>query len=177
MASNYSIICNNLSYTYCLLFFLYVIKSAFMCNCVALCWTVLIKPNISAHPWVREGGEALEIPIDISVLSNMRQFVKYSRMKQFALRVREINSSLFSLEGMEPVWCPAFFIIDYCWNIWKYLAVSLFYPLELISLFLLYLLGLVTIFLHLSVIKVIATIQVLWTYQTYNVNNYPAGIG
>ncbi|KAG5062188.1 hypothetical protein JHK85_003371 [Glycine max] len=39
-----------------------------------------------AHPWVREGGEALEIPIDISVLSNMRQFVKYSRMKQFALR-------------------------------------------------------------------------------------------
>ncbi|RZB60835.1 Calcium-dependent protein kinase 16 [Glycine soja] len=39
-----------------------------------------------SHPWVREGGEALEIPIDISVLSNMRQFVKYSRFKQFALR-------------------------------------------------------------------------------------------
>lgn len=65
--------------------------------------SVLIKPNISAHPWVREGGEALEIPIDISVLSNMRQFVKYSRFKQFALRVREINSSLFRSEGMEPV--------------------------------------------------------------------------
>ncbi|XP_014510013.1 calcium-dependent protein kinase 28 isoform X2 [Vigna radiata var. radiata] len=39
-----------------------------------------------SHPWVREGGEASEIPIDISVLSNMRQFVKYSRLKQFALR-------------------------------------------------------------------------------------------
>ncbi|KAL9229627.1 hypothetical protein vseg_005075 [Gypsophila vaccaria] len=39
-----------------------------------------------SHPWVREGGNALDIPIDISVLSNMRQFVKYSRMKQFALR-------------------------------------------------------------------------------------------
>ncbi|KAF7809657.1 Calcium-dependent protein kinase 28 [Senna tora] len=39
-----------------------------------------------SHPWVREGGEALEIPIDISVLGNMRQFVKYSRLKQFALR-------------------------------------------------------------------------------------------
>ncbi|KAG5069690.1 hypothetical protein JHK85_002067 [Glycine max] len=39
-----------------------------------------------SHPWVREGGEALEIPIDISVLNNMRQFVKYSRLKQFALR-------------------------------------------------------------------------------------------
>ncbi|KAF2306244.1 hypothetical protein GH714_015942 [Hevea brasiliensis] len=39
-----------------------------------------------AHPWVREGGDASEIPIDISVLSNMRRFVKYSRLKQFALR-------------------------------------------------------------------------------------------
>ncbi|KAG8373637.1 hypothetical protein BUALT_Bualt11G0045000 [Buddleja alternifolia] len=39
-----------------------------------------------SHPWVREGGEASEIPLDISVLSNMRQFVRYSRLKQFALR-------------------------------------------------------------------------------------------
>lgn len=39
-----------------------------------------------SHQWVREGGDASEIPIDISVLSNMRQFVKYSRLKQFALR-------------------------------------------------------------------------------------------
>ncbi|KAL8098083.1 hypothetical protein AgCh_031013 [Apium graveolens] len=39
-----------------------------------------------SHPWVREGGNALEIPLDISVLYNMRQFVKYSRLKQFALR-------------------------------------------------------------------------------------------
>ncbi|KAL0350446.1 UNVERIFIED_CONTAM: Calcium-dependent protein kinase [Sesamum radiatum] len=44
---------------------------------------ILVCP---AHPWVREGGEASEIPLDISVLSNMRQFVKYSRFKQFALR-------------------------------------------------------------------------------------------
>ncbi|WVZ26264.1 hypothetical protein V8G54_004808 [Vigna mungo] len=56
-----------------------------------------------SHPWVREGGEASEIPIDISVLSNMRQFVKYSRLKQFALRVREINvdkNGSISLEEM-----------------------------------------------------------------------------
>uniref|UniRef100_A0A5B6ZR24 non-specific serine/threonine protein kinase n=1 Tax=Davidia involucrata TaxID=16924 RepID=A0A5B6ZR24_DAVIN len=39
-----------------------------------------------SHPWVREGGDASEIPLDISVLSNMRQFVKYSHLKQFALR-------------------------------------------------------------------------------------------
>lgn len=43
---------------------------------------------VAAHPWVREGGDASEIPIDISVLNNMRQFVKFSRLKQFALRVR-----------------------------------------------------------------------------------------
>ena len=43
--------------------------------------------TFSAHPWVREGGDASEIPLDILVLSNMRQFVKYSRLKQFALRV------------------------------------------------------------------------------------------
>lgn len=41
----------------------------------------------AAHPWVREDGNALEIPIDISVLHNLRQFVKFSRFKQFALRV------------------------------------------------------------------------------------------
>nr|GMD56463.1 calcium-dependent protein kinase 28-like [Ipomoea batatas] len=40
-----------------------------------------------SHPWVREGGNASDIPLDISVLSNMRQFVKYSRLKQFALQV------------------------------------------------------------------------------------------
>ncbi|CAM8912297.1 unnamed protein product [Rhodiola kirilowii] len=39
-----------------------------------------------SHSWVREGGSASEIPVDISVLNNMRQFVMYSRMKQIALR-------------------------------------------------------------------------------------------
>lgn len=34
----------------------------------------------------------MEIPLDISVLFNMRQFVKYSRLKQFALRVSVVFS-------------------------------------------------------------------------------------
>lgn len=42
---------------------------------------------LPAHPWVREDGDASEIPLDISVLGSMREFVKYSRMKQLALRV------------------------------------------------------------------------------------------
>lgn len=45
----------------------------------------------AAHPWAKEGGDALDIPLDISVLSNMREFVKYSRLKQLALRVRMHN--------------------------------------------------------------------------------------
>ncbi|XP_039169781.1 calcium-dependent protein kinase 4-like [Eucalyptus grandis] len=44
------------------------------------------EANGLAYPWVREGGNASDIPIDISVLNNMRQFVKYGRLKQFALR-------------------------------------------------------------------------------------------
>lgn len=42
---------------------------------------------LAAHPWAKEGGDASDIPLDISVLSNMREFVKYSRLKQIALRV------------------------------------------------------------------------------------------
>lgn len=48
--------------------------------------TRLTAAQALSHPWVREGGSASEIPLDISVLSNMRKFVKYSRFKQFALR-------------------------------------------------------------------------------------------
>ncbi|XP_010550467.1 PREDICTED: calcium-dependent protein kinase 28-like [Tarenaya hassleriana] len=48
--------------------------------------TRLTAAQALSHPWVREGGNASEIPIDISVLNNLRQFVKYSRLKQFALR-------------------------------------------------------------------------------------------
>ena len=42
---------------------------------------------ISAHEWVKEGGNASSIPLDIAVLSNMREFIKYSRLKQMALKV------------------------------------------------------------------------------------------
>ncbi|KAJ7561275.1 hypothetical protein O6H91_03G021400 [Diphasiastrum complanatum] len=38
-----------------------------------------------SHPWLRE-NDASSIPLDISVLSNMREFVKYNRAKQLAFR-------------------------------------------------------------------------------------------
>lgn len=47
----------------------------------------LCKWCIAAHPWVREGGTASDVPLDISVLNNMREFINYSRLKQMALRV------------------------------------------------------------------------------------------
>ncbi|XP_008776807.2 calcium-dependent protein kinase 18-like [Phoenix dactylifera] len=54
-----------------------------------------------SHPWVREGGDASEIPLDISVLSNMRQFVKYSRFKQFALRALASTLNEEELAGLK----------------------------------------------------------------------------
>lgn len=48
-------------------------------------WARLTAAQALSHPWVR-GGEAPDIPLDISVLSNMREFVKYSRFKKIALR-------------------------------------------------------------------------------------------
>lgn len=53
----------------------------------------------AAHPWVREDGNALEIPIDISVLHNLRQFVKFSRFKQFALRVK-YNKHIYDRQSL-----------------------------------------------------------------------------
>ncbi|XP_076952592.1 calcium-dependent protein kinase 28-like [Bidens hawaiensis] len=48
--------------------------------------TQCLKDEISLHSSVREGGNASKIPLDISVLSRMREFVKYGCLQQFALR-------------------------------------------------------------------------------------------
>lgn len=53
-----------------------------------------------SHPWVREGGDASEIPLDISVLCQMRDFVKYSRLKQFALRALASTLAQEELAGL-----------------------------------------------------------------------------
>ena len=63
--------------------------------------------TFAAHPWVREGGDATDIPLDISVLSNMREFVKYSRLKQIALRVNESD------QGSETVQCMIFLFVSF----------------------------------------------------------------
>lgn len=76
----------------------------------------------AAHPWVREGGSASDIPLDISVLFNMRQFVKYSRLKQIALRV-----SLYLLHpsflGIKPLVLPTrvLFIVLFFYMLMHYI--------------------------------------------------------
>ncbi len=61
--------------------------------------------NCAAHPWVREGGDASDIPLDISVLSNMREFVKYSHLKQIALRVGHILQTFKGATTCSHFWC------------------------------------------------------------------------
>ena len=39
------------------------------------------------HPWIREGGEASDKPIDSAVLSRMKQFRTMNKLKQLALKV------------------------------------------------------------------------------------------
>lgn len=73
--------------------FFYFLKWLGMCLILNL-WSYSIVVD-AAHPWAKEGGDASDIPLDISVLSNMREFVKYSRLKQLALRVNDPQSHWF----------------------------------------------------------------------------------
>lgn len=39
------------------------------------------------HPWIREGGEASDKPIDSAVLSRMKQLRAMNKLKKLALKV------------------------------------------------------------------------------------------
>lgn len=39
------------------------------------------------HPWMREGGDASDKPIDSAVLSRMKQFRAMNKLKKLALKV------------------------------------------------------------------------------------------
>lgn len=40
------------------------------------------------HPWMREDGDASDRPLDIAVLSRMKQFRAMNKLKKVALKVR-----------------------------------------------------------------------------------------
>ncbi|KAK9071445.1 hypothetical protein SSX86_010014 [Deinandra increscens subsp. villosa] len=51
-----------------------------------------------SHPWVREGGNASDMPLEISVLANMREFVKNRRL---TLSLRPLDSTLDEKELLD----------------------------------------------------------------------------
>jgi calcium-dependent protein kinase len=42
------------------------------------------------HPWIREDGEAPDKPLDITVISRMKQFRAMNKLKKVALKVLSI---------------------------------------------------------------------------------------
>lgn len=43
------------------------------------------------HPWLREGGDASDKPIDSAVLSRLKQFRAMNQLKKLALKVTLSN--------------------------------------------------------------------------------------
>ncbi|KAG2246836.1 hypothetical protein Bca52824_086464 [Brassica carinata] len=66
------------------------------------------KSRISAadvlqHPWLREGGEASEKPIDSVVLSRMKQFIAMNKLKKLALKVISENINTEEIQGLKAM--------------------------------------------------------------------------
>ena len=40
------------------------------------------------HPWIKEDGEAPDVPLDYAVMSRLKQFKAMNNFKKVALRVR-----------------------------------------------------------------------------------------
>ncbi|KAI3466250.1 hypothetical protein Pfo_022913 [Paulownia fortunei] len=59
--------------------------------------------EVLEHPWIREGGEASDKPIDGAVLARMRQFRAMNRFKQLALKVIAENLSAEEIQGLKAM--------------------------------------------------------------------------
>ncbi|GKV38263.1 hypothetical protein SLEP1_g46190 [Rubroshorea leprosula] len=51
----------------------------------------ITSAQVLEHPWIREGGEASDKPIDSAVLSRMKQFRAMNKLKKLALKVKYIT--------------------------------------------------------------------------------------
>ncbi|PPD77965.1 hypothetical protein GOBAR_DD25113 [Gossypium barbadense] len=47
----------------------------------------ITSTQVLEHPWIREGGNASDKPLDSAVLSRMKQFRRMNKLKQLALKV------------------------------------------------------------------------------------------
>ncbi|CAO2842545.1 unnamed protein product [Amaranthus hypochondriacus] len=59
--------------------------------------------EVLEHPWMREGGNASDKPIDSAVLSRMKQFRAMNKLKKLALKVIAQNMSEEEIKGFKAM--------------------------------------------------------------------------
>lgn len=59
--------------------------------------------DVLGHPWLREGGEASDKPIDSAVLSRMKQFRAMNKLKKLALKVIAENINTEEIQGLKAM--------------------------------------------------------------------------
>ncbi|KAF2932329.1 hypothetical protein DAI22_05g279700 [Oryza sativa Japonica Group] len=63
----------------------------------------LTAAEILNHPWIREDGEAPDKPLDITVISRMKQFRAMNKLKKVALKVVAENLSEEEIVGLKEM--------------------------------------------------------------------------
>ncbi|XP_030469627.1 calcium-dependent protein kinase 2-like [Syzygium oleosum] len=63
----------------------------------------ITSAQVLEHPWLKEGGEASDKPIDNAVLSRMKQFRAMNEMKKLALKVIATNFSEEDIKGLKAM--------------------------------------------------------------------------
>lgn len=59
--------------------------------------------QVLEHPWLKEGGEASDKPIDSAVLSRMKQFRATNKLKKMALKVIAQDLSTDEIQGLKSM--------------------------------------------------------------------------
>ncbi|CAN8258665.1 unnamed protein product [Cochlearia groenlandica] len=59
--------------------------------------------DVLQHPWLREGGQASDKPIDSAVLSRMKQFRAMNKLKKLALKVIAENINTEEIQGLKAM--------------------------------------------------------------------------
>lgn len=63
----------------------------------------ITSAQVLEHPWIKEGGEASDKPIDSAVLSRMKQFRAMNKLKKLALKVIAENLSEDEIHGLKAM--------------------------------------------------------------------------
>ncbi|KAG5011253.1 hypothetical protein AAZX31_07G241700 [Glycine max] len=63
----------------------------------------ITSAQVLEHPWMREGGDASDKPIDSAVLSRMKQFRAMNKLKKLALKVIAENLSEEEIKGLKAM--------------------------------------------------------------------------